>query len=70
MTPTEYIAALDALGWSVRHLARLLDCAESVARAGGTGRAAVPAPVATWLRGLVRYHAAHPAPQWRTRSAT
>jgi plasmid maintenance system antidote protein VapI len=70
MTPADLAATLDALGWSSRHLARQLGCAQNTPQNWLSGRAAVPPQVASWLRALAVAHARHPAPQdWRTRSA-
>jgi hypothetical protein len=68
MTPDELIAALVAIGWSGRELALRLGCHRNLPVEWTSGRRAVPEPVATWLRGLVAHHAAHPAPEWRTRT--
>ena len=62
MTPTDLSAALAALGWSQRELARQLGVAESSVRQWMTGKSRVRADLAAWLLDLARYHAEHLAP--------
>ena len=63
MTPTDLSAALAALGWSQRELARQLGVAESSVRQWLTGKSRMRAPLEAWLLDLARYHADHPAPK-------
>jgi hypothetical protein len=58
MTPTEFRTALDALGIGLAPLARLTGRTPDAARRWADGSAAVPAPLAEWLR----RHAANPPP--------
>ena len=62
MTPADLSAALTALGWSQRELARQLGCAESSVRQWLTGKSRMRPALAAWLLDLARYHAEHPAP--------
>ena len=62
MTPADLSAALTALGWSQRELARQLGCAESSVRQWLTGKARMRADLAAWVLDLARYHVGHPAP--------
>lgn len=66
MTGAELAETLATLQWSNRVLAAELACNEKLVRKWLADRVAVPAPVAVWLRGLARVHAARPAPEeWR-----
>lgn len=56
MVPTEIRVALATLGWSTRHLARVLGLPESTPSNWTAGRYAIPAEYAAWL---VRRVAAH-----------
>jgi len=67
MTPTRFLATLEALGWSQRHLASLLQCDTNLPTRWATGRAVVPPALARWLDTLAACHAAHPVPDWRQR---
>ncbi len=70
VTPSAYLAALDALAWSPGRLARVLGCDRTLALQWASGRVAVPDVVSAWL---IRLAAAHrrvgACPEWRTRSA-
>lgn len=59
MTPTEFRAALDALGIALAPFARLTGRTHAAARRWADGSAAVPVPLADWLR----RHAADPPPR-------
>ncbi len=65
MTPAELKGALIDLGWTDKHLSRLLGCHHSLVQAWGLGRAEVPPPIADWLGGLVACHAERPLLDWR-----
>lgn len=58
MTPTEYAAALEALGWSRPELARQLGQPIDRVRNWGTRNYRVPNAVAEWLRRRVAAHQA------------
>ena len=62
MTPADLSAALAALGWSQRELARQLGVAESSVRQWLTGKSRMRPDLLAWLLDLARYHAEHPAP--------
>ena len=62
MTPCNLSAALTALGWSQRELARQLGVAESSVRQWMTGKSRMREELAAWLLDLARYHVGHPAP--------
>ena len=66
MTPTELRAALDTLGWSGRHLAKLLACDPAYPSDWTCGKTPVPPAVTAWLQRLVAAHARHPAPSRET----
>ena len=68
MTPAEYLATLERLAWTPGALSRVLGCHRNLCLQWGTGRSAVPEPVAAWLLALRGAHERHPAPQeWRRR---
>jgi hypothetical protein len=68
MTGPDFAAALDALGWSRRHLANLLGCDHDIPTRWASGRAVVPPEIARWLRVLRDSHALLPPPKgWRRR---
>jgi hypothetical protein len=62
MTADEFRACLDALDWSQRSLARLLDRDERMVRRWASGQYDIPDEVAGWLRALAAFHAHHPPP--------
>ena len=62
MTPADFIAAQDAIGWSNVQLAARLAMNETQIRRWRNGRATPRAAVADWLRTLADFHEAHPAP--------
>ena len=67
MTAAEFAAALDALGWSARHVARLLKCHRNMPLRWLRDESPVPIQIARWLRSLVKAHEALEAPlDWRT----
>jgi hypothetical protein len=62
MTPDRFRACLEALSWSGRGLAALLDVDERQVRRWAAGQYSIPAPIADWLETLAQFHEAHPAP--------
>jgi hypothetical protein len=62
MTPTRLRECLDALVWTQRGLARVLERQEGTVRQWARGAVRIPEDVATWLETLARFHEAHPAP--------
>lgn len=70
MTPTEFLAALAAIGWRQSTLADRLRCDTNLPTRWARGEAEIPPAVASWLRAMERAHARLPAPQdWRRRAA-
>ena len=67
MTPTEFRACLDALHWTQRGLARILNRSEGTVRQWARGAVRIPTDVAIWLDWLAQAHVAAPAPrrEWR-----
>jgi DNA-binding transcriptional regulator YiaG len=55
---------LATIGWSMRHLADRLHCAEGTVRTWAR-RGETPEDVARWLDTLVQAHTENPAPDWR-----
>ena len=69
MTPAEFESALQAIGWSHRHVARLLDCDVDIPIRWGKGIVEVPSSIGRWLAGLERVHRRSKAPEdWRLRA--
>jgi plasmid maintenance system antidote protein VapI len=62
MTPDRFRECLDALNWTQRGVASVLDVDERQVRRWATGQYSIPAPVAAWLETLTEFHEAHPAP--------
>jgi hypothetical protein len=62
LTAAELQTTLRVLGWNVRELARQLGIGRARAWDWHSGKTPVPAPVADWLRMLVRFLAASPPP--------
>jgi hypothetical protein len=58
MTPDEFTAALMAIRWSQRHLAKILECDTNMPTRWARGNAQIPAGLAAWLRDLADYHKA------------
>ena len=50
MTPTAIRAALETLGWSTRHLARVLHLPPTTPSNWTAGRYAIPSAIAEWLQ--------------------
>ena len=66
MSPDEFRACLDTIGWSQRNLARRLAIHYTRTERMATGRYPVPANIADWLRRLASLHAVHKLPHgWR-----
>jgi hypothetical protein len=69
MTGARFLECLDILGWSLRHLARLLHCDTNLPMRWGRGAATVPPSIAQWLEALCHAHKMLPTPEdWRHRS--
>lgn len=62
MTPTRLRECLDALHWSQRGLATILNRPEGTVRQWARGAVRVPDDVAAWLDKLARYAVKHPPP--------
>lgn len=62
MNRDRFRSCLEALSWSGRGLAALLDVDERQVRRWASGQYAIPDRVADWLETLARFHEAHPAP--------
>lgn len=67
MTAAELEAALAAVGWRGKTLARFMRCDETTVRHMREGKRHVPEPVARFLERLVAWHDKNPMPEWRTR---
>jgi len=62
VTPAEYRAAFDTIGWTHSHLADRLVMSERQVRRWYAGDP-VPNRVAEWLGCLAQHHAANPPPE-------
>ena len=68
MTPTEFDAALRSIGWSQRHLARLLECDINITTRWVNGSVEIPRSIERWLLKLEVCIQKHPPPDdWRLR---
>jgi ribosome-binding protein aMBF1 (putative translation factor) len=68
MTPAEFTAALDVLGWSKRELVRHIKCDTNLPLAWERGEVEIPPRTASWLAKLARFHLKQPPPtDWRVR---
>lgn len=74
MTPAEFDAALDTIGWSRLALSKRLGVSQTLVEQWHKGLntrggpAVVPVPVARWLRRLATWHDKNPPPApatWR-----
>lgn len=66
MTPAEFSAALAAIGWSERYLARQLACDKKLVQRWSGGSAPIPPPIARWLDRIAGCHERYPPPDdWR-----
>ena len=63
MTPTEFRACLDALHWTQRGLARILDRPEGTIRQWARGAVRIPEDVAAWLEQNARFMQSAPVPR-------
>lgn len=61
-TPDRLRAALHALGWSQRDLAKQLVRDSRQVRRWGAGEYPVPPPVLAWLETLAAFHRSNPPP--------
>lgn len=64
MTPTRLRECIDALGWSQRNLARLINRQEGTVRQWARGIVETPEEVAVWLETLTACHNQNPPPVW------
>ena len=62
MNPDRFRHCLDALNWTQRGVAALLEVDERQVRRWASGQYQIPEPIAAWLETLARFHEAHPAP--------
>jgi hypothetical protein len=62
MTPDRFRKCLEALSWSGRGLADLLDIDERQIRRWSSGQYAIPPNIAVWLETLARFHEQNPPP--------
>ena len=67
MTGTQFTEALRTIGWSQRHLAKILGCDTNMPTRWERGEVEVPAGLTVWLRGLAGYHRTAGVPEWRKR---
>lgn len=63
MSPTRLRECLEALEWTQRGLARVLDRQEGTVRQWARGVVQIPDDVAAWLERLERCHARNPPPK-------
>ena len=62
MPPDEFAAALSAIGWTRRGLAKRLGMSAGGVDAWAAGRASIPPELAAWLRAHAAFHKALPLP--------
>jgi ribosome-binding protein aMBF1 (putative translation factor) len=68
MTPAEFVAAREALGWPRTQIARFLNCNEKSIRQMEAAQRSIPPAVAGWLRRALRWLENNPPPDdWRVR---
>ncbi len=67
MIPTDFLAALKALGWTPRQLARELSCDPHIPLRWKLGTAAIPPVVERWLLSRQKAASRLPAPVWKRR---
>ena len=63
MEPARLRECIEALGWTQRGLARLLDRQEGTVRQWARGAVEIPDDVGAWLDKLARFHERNPAPR-------
>lgn len=63
MTPTRLRECLEALEWTQRGLARVLERQEGTVRQWARGAVQIPEDVASWLERLERSHKRNPPPK-------
>ncbi len=63
MTPTRLRECLDALDWTQRGLARVLERQEGTVRQWARGAVSIPGDVSEWLERLTRCHEKNPPPK-------
>jgi hypothetical protein len=62
VTPERFRQCLDALSWSGRGLAALLNIDERQVRRWANGDYEIPSGIAAWLERLAQYHERNPPP--------
>lgn len=62
MTPERFNQCLDALGWSAKELAALLDIDDRNVRRWASGKLDIPDKLAAWLEDVGKYMEDHPPP--------
>jgi len=68
MTPADFSATLEKLGWSIREVARRLECNHHMPVRWSTGEAEIPYSVERWITTLATLIESHPAPSdWRSK---
>lgn len=67
MTPVEFNATLQELGWGQRLLARRLGCDAMLVNRWANGKTPIPSQIAAWITRLRAAHAQQPKPAdgWR-----
>lgn len=71
MTPSDFLSALADIGWTKRHMTKVLHCDTNLPTRWGRGDVAIPPAIAEWLTHLAQAHRRHPPPgAWRKRSTT
>lgn len=63
MTPSRLRECLNAIGWTQRGLARLLERQEGTVRQWARGAVQIPADVGAWLERLSAAHREYPPPE-------
>ena len=63
MTPKQFTAAIDQIGWTLRGTAEHLALPPTRIRRWADGEYPVPDAVAHWLEALARAHKQNPAPK-------
>jgi hypothetical protein len=64
MTPEQFTDAVDTIGWTLRHVAELLEVPHRRVQRWALGEGPdVPVEVARWLQALASAHRKHPVPR-------